>query len=362
MTTPARMAEADRVELVFYWALGQLGAGIAVDALDVWADMPTNQEQAARAAWYLAEMLELLADFRSVATTLAIAYYRLVRALRTGSTVAHGGEQDGDTVSLNQLRDDFEQVVDEIETETSDVTYPGWDDDESPFADEPELELGDDNDEIEVEDIADIDQMVEQLNEAADEEAVTALDALGTENLIRKLDAIDPESEARDDDRQQAHQDAGSRQAAAAARIMMNAARGLNYSLADTDLKVIGWVRYSKTGSPCGWCAMLISRGLVYKTRAQATGKSSNAPSVQRGEAKETDQYHDNCKCVAVPIFILAQYEGNPLFDQNREYQRLWNKFIKGKFGGKDALSKWRFYIRNGFPGDAPQLPTQVAA
>lgn len=339
--TPARQAEADRVELVYYWALNQLGNAMAVDALDLWSEVPATQ-QAARSSWWLAELLRLLFGFRREVHDLAIAYYRLVRALRTGTTVAYGDEQDGDLTSLEDLRQDFEAVVDEIARETTGQA-------EAPtvtidLGAEPDLEPGDGNDVIEIEDVLDIDALIDEQNDAAEDEATTVLDALGIQNLIDKLGELpdDADQQAADD----AHADAGNRQASAAMRIMLNASRGLVYDLADTDLRVIGWVRYSRTGTPCGWCAMLISRGVVYKTRAQAGGVLANGET-KTGEASgDQDKYHDNCRCMAVPIFGLEQYDGSPLFDQNRDYQALWNERIKGKFKGKAALTEWRRIIR----------------
>lgn len=349
MTTAARQAEADRVELVYYWALNQLGNAMAFDALDLWQEVPASQ-QAARSSSWLSAIIRLIFGFRAEAQELAIAYYRLVRALRTGSTVGQGDEQDGDTVSLESLRDAFEFVVDDIARETQGQGNLSFD--ENPYdVDEPELAPGDDNDTIEVETVIDIEDLIDASDEAALEEMSTVLDALGTQNLVDKVGQTKDEQGAQD-----AHSSAGNRQAAAAMRIMLNAARGLVYDLADTDLRVIGWVRYSQTGDPCGWCAMLISRGIAYRTRAQASGKSSKSKTVQAGDSREQDKYHDNCRCVAVPIFGLEQY-GNPMFDQNRYYDALWTKHIKGKFSGDAALTRWRNYIRNGFPGETRAAP-----
>lgn len=328
MTSPARRAEADRVELVYYWALQQLGNALAVDALDIWAQVPASTE-AARSAWWLARVIDLLFGFRSEAHDLAVSYYRLVRALRTGATAATGTETEGDTVSLNDLRDNFEEIVDHIEAETGDVPQVDLGGAPDDLMDEPPLELGDDNDVIEVEDIGDIGALIDDSNEAALEEAGLVLDALGTDNLLKKLEEIDKGGTLT---AEEAHALAGNRGAAAAVRIMQNAARGLVYDMADTDARVLGYARFSTTGEPCGWCAMLIARGPVYKSAASAAAQERDGArriDLETSQAlSEADKYHDNCRCVAVPIFAVDQYD-SPIYRQSRELRALYDSLKK---------------------------------
>lgn len=320
MTSTTRHAEADRVEAVYYWALNQLGNAMAVDSLDLWKQVPATK-QAATSAWWLSRLLALLFGFRSEAQDLAVAYYRLTRALRTGFAPTIGSERPGSKTTLERLRQEFEEIVDHIDAETAGDNAPNWN-----AVSEPALNSLDEDADITLEHVADIDALIEKSNEAATQEAAEYLDAMGIDNMLRKLDddSLIPE---------QAHSAAGNRQAAAAMRIMMNAARGLVYDLADTDLRVIGWARYSKTGTPCGWCAMLISRGLVYKSEASAGVASGGAGRTgASGKLIETDMYHDNCRCVAVPIFMRAQFDSD-LFSLNRFYDQLWQDRVAG--------SKW---------------------
>lgn len=347
MTTAARQAEADRVELVYYWALNQLGNAIAIDARELYArEVPKVPNR--RSTSWLIEVIRLMFGFRSEAKDLAVAYYRLNRALRTGSTVRTGKESAGDTVSLEQLRQDFEDIVDHIDVETGegDGTLPPRN-----------LHVVDDEP-ILIEDIGDIDQMVADADEAARQEALDQLDQLGTENLLNDIDkGKDPEK---------AWETARDRGAAAAMRITMNAARGLVYDLADTDLRVQGWVRYHvphDDTAPCGWCAMLMSRGLVYKTRAAASAaknKDGNRIVGENGDVADADKYHLNCHCVAVPIFFVEQYD-NPLFAPNREYRGLWDDLKKKSqaeleaiYGTSDLLAIFRKIMRQRQTQDTP--------
>jgi hypothetical protein len=112
----------------------------------------------------------------------------------------------------------------------------------------------------------------------------------------------------------------------------MDGARGQVWSLAQRDPRVIGYVRLSRSGTPCGWCAMLISRGPVYKSQRTA-------------EYADGDKYHDNCHCYAEPVYGREQYGDSALYALNRRYEQLWPQVTKG-LRGKAALSAWRRFIR----------------
>lgn len=331
--TPSRQREAERVEVVYYYALGKLANAMAIDALELYRkNIPADIGAAANTSW-LQALLRMLFGFRSPAQRLAVAYYRLVRALNTGFTVSTDGETPGNTVTLDSLRDEFEAAVEQIEIETSDVVGPPLNlpSDDGFIQEDADVEL---------EDVADVQQLIDRLDDEAEQEAINQLDNLGISNLVRNINQL-PKGEDVDNTRALAevHDIAAARQAAAAMRIMQNAARGLVYDLSLTDLRITGWVRYSTSGDPCAFCAMLISRGLVYKTRKSA---GVDGPG-------EMSDWHDNCRCVAVPVFLASQYNSE-LFDQNRMYDDLWQTYIAGKYGGNAALNKWRWYLAHGFP------------
>jgi hypothetical protein len=344
MTTPARQQEADRVELVYYWALNQLGNQVYLDAWELWQNVPKSG-QAANAGWWLRAAIRLVMLRRAQARDLAIAYYRLVRALRTGYTITDPLRDEDGTVSLEELRIEFEAEVDEIDFETSDP--PSTDASDSlpvdldsgpaPEYDEDDYDEGDE--EIPLEDLIDLDELAGESDEAAEAEAEALLDQLGIENMLHQLqDAEEAEdAAAADAAADEAHANAGRRQAAVAQRITMNAARGLAYDISAYDGRVLGWVRYSQTGTPCGWCAMLLSRQMFYKSKRAAQ---------HEGRGQTENKYHDNCRCVAVPIFTKEQFEQSSLFDLNRDYARRWKQHISGKFTGKEALTEWRRLVR----------------
>lgn len=351
MTTPARQEEADRVELVYYWALNQLANQTIIDSRELWTEVPASR-QAENSVTWLRAAIKLVMTRRAVAQELAMSYYRLVRALRTGATIHDPGRDEDGTVSLEGLRDEFEAVVDDVDAstsseapaeqpvddETADTPQPSGDPAEQPQYNDADY---DEDDDILLEEIKELEALMEAEERAAEEEAANILDQLGLENLLKKLAEAEAEAEADQAEQraQEAHDRAGKRQAAAAARIMMNAARGLPYSLAEFDGRTIGWARYSRTGTPCGFCAMLISRGVVYKN-AKSAGSSLDS---EGNEVEDQDKYHDNCRCVAVPIFLAAQKD-SPLFELNRYYAQLWKDEIKDKGLG---LTEWRRLLRD---------------
>lgn len=319
-TTAARAKEADEASAAFQLALSLEGARAVSDALDLWNDVPLDVRDVTARRW-LEQAIKLIAFRRSKTRALALAYFRLVRALRTGRTIEDPYHPSGaDRASLADLRQEFAQSL------GAGTTYqPPQDDDAIVPVDEiPGLR-------------ADLDK----IDDASEAEARIDLQALGPNNLTRKTAKIHrdiktgPPASLDDVDAQRAkaHKDAGNRQAASSGRIAMNGARSAVHRASTKDKSVLGWVRVSRTGTPCGWCAMLISRGPVYKSKASAQF------------VDDLDLYHDNCHCYAEPVYSEQQYANSPLFDLNRRYADLWPKVTKG-LGGKAALSAWRNFIR----------------
>lgn len=378
MTSPARQAEADRVELVYYYTLNELGAQTVDDAIELWYDLPPDEVAELGARW-LDQAILLILTRREQSRSLALGYYRLVRALRTGTTIADPRTPEPTYVSLETLRQEFEALVDE--TLGPEPQEPSPDAQNAPETDEqdtndlsptPEVEdaleaLSDEDDDDEddrilVEMLDELEALITAEDDAAEQEAETVIQALGPDNLGKKLDGIDDQLPAREHAAEQAEaqRQAGARMAAAAERITLNAARGLTYQVGEADPKVIGWVRYSQTGDPCGWCAMLISRGLTAKYGSE-TGATTTTERRGKNAKDETDQYHDNCHCVAIPVYSQDHFDSSSLFEMNRKYRELWDTHIKGKFHGKDALTEWRALLRR-MAREQDPTPVQEAA
>ncbi|MEU7400076.1 hypothetical protein [Streptomyces sp. NPDC044948] len=357
MTGPARQAEADRASVAFQVALTQIGAGTVEEALKLWQAVPVTARAATSTAW-LKRAITLVMTRRRMSRDLARAYYRLVRALRTGKTVADPYHPEPTYVTLDSLRREFAELIGDAADGSLEGSSdsPGSDSPDSsppaasgasveargeaqPPSDQPAQEAGDDpdGDQIEVEELPGLREDEERIEREAEAEAREILEALGPANLERKTAAIDTAKPAKDVDkaREEAHQQAGARQAATAERLVMNGGRSTVWNHTNKDRRAVGYIRLSRTGTPCGWCAMLISRGPVYRSQAKA-------------EYSDGDRYHDNCHCYAEPVYSLAQYKGSSassLYELNRRYEELWPKVTRG-LTGKQAVSAWRRFIR----------------
>ncbi|MGV9312596.1 VG15 protein [Streptomyces sp. NPDC003691] len=328
MTAPAaRHAETDQATEAFHTALAQIGAETAAGALALWADVPADLRGATAGAW-LRRAITLVMGQRRRSRDLARAFYRLARALQTGRTVADPYHPEPTHVTLADLRREFAALAGPSRPAApagggAATGEPG----EAPH-------LADQDERVLVEELPGLRESEELIERQAEEELATVLEALGTLNLNRKLAEVDDGQPARDADREraEAHQQSGAQQAAAAARVAMNGARSTTWNHMRRDGRAMGYVRLSKTGTPCGWCAMLISRGATYKSRESAT-------------FADGDKFHDNCLCYAVPVFSRQQFQGSELMALSREYGALWPTVTKG-LSGKAAVSAWRRFIR----------------
>lgn len=71
----------------------------------------------------------------------------------------------------------------------------------------------------------------------------------------------------------------------------------------------VTWARWAQDDA-CAFCALLATRGGAYRTQFSATltTGAGTRPSRQ-GKRGTGEKYHDNCRCVAVPVFEGLDYE-----------------------------------------------------
>ncbi|MGW3336201.1 VG15 protein [Streptomyces sp. NPDC001009] len=366
MTRKTRQAETDEVSAAFHAALTQIGAQTTAEALTLWADVPVELRAATAGGW-LRKAITMVMSRRRQSRDLARAYYRLARALQTGSTVADPYHPEPTYVTLADLRREFaalaaphgrltEQggeaaIVADGEAsparqpDSTPQSEPGQAPSRSGTAvdDEPVLEnagtgvedQGDEHqddeddepdwDRILVEELAGLREDEERIERQAEEELRIVLEALGPASLDRRMTVEDADPD-------DAHRQVGARQASAASRVAMNGARSGLWAHSNRDRRSLGYVRLSRTGTPCGWCAMLISRGPVYKSQQSAM-------------YADGDKYHDNCHCYAMPVWNREQYQSSELTALSRQYEALWPEVTKGH-SGQSAVRVWRRFIR----------------
>lgn len=124
-------------------------------------------------------------------------------------------------------------------------------------------------------------------------------------------------------------------------RHVMNGARNSTIENARNDPDTIGAVYLTRGDDRvCYWCAMLESRGPVYKDDSL---DDSNASFVGVGTAK----VHDACRCILRPVYR----EDTDLLDRARELEAQWKAVTRDPanpgrilLSGKSALKAWRSY------------------
>jgi hypothetical protein len=90
------------------------------------------------------------------------------------------------------------------------------------------------------------------------------------------------------------------------------------------DRQAVGYTRL--TGAkPCAFCAMLASRGPVYKTAASAEQRS-----------RDNDAYHLHCACTAEPVYS----HDDPWPGRAREFRDMWNSLDGDRLAFRRQLER----------------------
>lgn len=107
-------------------------------------------------------------------------------------------------------------------------------------------------------------------------------------------------------------------------RQALDAGRGSVTASVDADERALGWAR-ATSGKSCGFCAMLASRGPVYKGRDTGGFKP-----------------HDRCSCVPEPVYRPDA----PWPAGSERYAQLWDETTRG-LGGDDAIAAFRAAVES---------------
>lgn len=356
MSQPENIAEASKAAVAFQVAMARVGALTIAEALALWRRLSVTDPAGTAQAW-LEDAIYMVMTRRETSRELATAYYRLARALITGSTTPDPKKPEPTQVTLGDLRTAFAELAESrlprddgrdslvvpIEPLGTPVAPPRGvegtmerDDKGQDLVDMTERELRRANSAA----VNDLVAAQARKDKEAEAETRQRLDLIRgqlqrrLEEINRQVDDTTPAREV-DAKRAEAHRDAGMKQAAAAERAVLNGGRDELFDRSEEDARAIGFVRYSTTGSPCGFCAMLISRGLIlYSSRETALTR-----------LKDGEKYHDNCKCSALPVYSKDQYNGDKNYDTNRLYGEWWPE-VTGGTGGKYAQALWRKFHR----------------
>ncbi|WP_424889174.1 hypothetical protein [Streptomyces sp. XH2] len=291
----ATSADALRATALYRRAQERIAAEVAAD-LTTWLVGVSAQDVRTSAGPLGREYRARVARGRRKSYALAVAFYRLLRALETGTVVNLPGTATAEGPTLEGLRREFNRAAGAQAGTASRGGHLLVDD--SPWAG--------------------YDERTEQRRaEGAFHREVTArLDkARGAAERRGRLD--DPEFE-----KELAEVMTTARQEAArtGSQIAEDGGREALAEAVRGDPKALGYYRETDA-DPCAWCAMLASRGAVYKSAATA-GLSDG------------QRYHPDCHCQPRPIFSRT----HTLPEANQRYMRLWAE--KSKDGL--TLAEWR--------------------
>jgi hypothetical protein len=119
------------------------------------------------------------------------------------------------------------------------------------------------------------------------------------------------------------------RAAGSAIRLVTDAGQERIYDNVVSDPTAIGWARTTKPGC-CYFCAMLASRGFVYK---EDSFSESDARFIGPGQHK----VHDTCGCGLRPLYN----QEDPLPDRNEDLSDLWASEA-ARYSGQEAIKAFR--------------------
>ncbi|RLP74359.1 hypothetical protein D9V32_13505 [Mycetocola tolaasinivorans] len=154
-----------------------------------------------------------------------------------------------------------------------------------------------------------------------------------------------------------------SRLGGAVQRMIFDSARGVIEGNTRRDPVRVGFQRMARPGC-CAFCGMLASRGAVYRTEGSAggvVGRGSTRTGIDasgrrlaggvgggikaRGSAELDHKYHDDCRCIVMPVFVgteLASIAAAEAEQFDQAYQDSREVRRDGAVDVKATLAQWR--------------------
>lgn len=295
-----------------------LASRTAGQVLAGWQDLVQPRRLNETTLRWLGESLDTITTSRTQSRELAAAYLRLHRALNTDTTLPpYQPEPAVEVITLGQLRQDFADLAeidldpagdDGLEvTVEDDFTWP--DEDPEGFDATARTALV-------------VTGPVHARQRLAEAERATTAGRLDDADFLDELDAL--------------MRDAGATAAAAADREALRGGRDLLHRASAADPRTVGWARVTDA-DPCAWCAMLASRGAVYRSRAAAEVKGRTGRNTPPVDPEDLERYHNQCHCQVVPIYSRTGW----LPEQGRAFRELWDEATDG-YTGQDAINAYR--------------------
>lgn len=365
--------ELEAVEEAQRAAQARLGIIGAYLALFEWTGSVGVLNPAATGAEWTAYVVKLVAAMRRRSRRLAQSYYQLARALDAGETLGvPEGDEESLEVSLSRLRQRFLDELLEVNSLGREVADES--DELFKFLHDEALKASPDNDRESKRGLplskVELDKYIQTFldHEGADGEVPvepfewpvdTEFDVLDrelTRYLKQKLADLEgslsksvskDEKEVPAEKRKEAllkeHEEAGNKLAGEVHKQGIGSGTDTINKVSNADKRVQVWAR--QTGPrPCAFCAMLASRGFVYKTKKSATKSYSEHVKPDGFLGFSVSAYHPNCACTAI-----SRWEStgeNDLPELNGYLEKMWPQVTDG-YSGVDALNAWRRWLHD---------------
>lgn len=392
MVTLPTKPEVLAIEEAHRAAQARLGIAGAYLVLTDWGTVDPQAPMDTSDAW-LRRSMHMIRALRRKSGRLAVAYYRLARAIETGYTLGIPEDSgDPEQMTMGKLRKRYLDLLLEIagladpevastETEDSDEAWFEEELKQASFgARDDTLSSGDLS--LYIEELVDVTEYdtddepvkVEDFEWLDSEEDLEYIEQLYEDSLYdeaiktaeKKRDAL----EARQEEEgitaevafstlQDSHDKSGTRGAAKADEAGLDAGR----SIIDHAMNNDGRVKMVARGTgpnPCAFCSMLASRGFAFASIESASKRRLTDEKIAKfkhkndgTDAAEIIKYHPSCHCF--PVVRWADIPDPTAPGRSQEYANLWREVTKGysyrtevkdgkTIGHNNALNAWRRY------------------
>jgi hypothetical protein len=138
---------------------------------------------------------------------------------------------------------------------------------------------------------------------------------------------------------ERARRNAAAQAGGAGLRHVADGGRDTVLTVVQNDQAALGWIRVT-AADPCAFCSLLASRGITWNRYNQHSFVASDIRFAGdlRNDDAVTAKVHDHCRCTLCPVWV----ENDPALDAGKQWRRLWNEHISGRYTGKDAINAWR--------------------
>lgn len=363
--------ELESVEEAQRAAQARLGIIGAYLALFKWTSSVGVLNPAQTGVEWTEYAVKLVTALRRRSRRLAQSYYQLARAIDAGETLGvPEDDEESSEVSLSRLRQRFLDELLEVNSLGRETAEDA--DEYLKFLHDEALKASPDNDRKSKRGLplsqVELDKYIQTFLDYEGSDSIVpvepfewpvdtepeVLDELLTRHFKKKLSDLegslkktvsekdsDAPAEGREGAVLKEHEEAGNKLAGEIHKQGIGAGTDTINKVSNADKRVQVWAR--QTGPrPCAFCAMLASRGFVYKTKKSATNSYSEHVKADGFLGFSVSAYHPNCACTAI-----SRWEStgeNDLPELNGYLEKMWPE-VTAAYSGVDALNAWRRWL-----------------